>query len=109
VAQHQESQRSQYQLAARAQALGWPAARTRIIATDLGLSGTQSDHRDGLQALVSAVSLGHVGILFGYEVSRLARKNRDWYHLLDLAAVFGTLIADVEGVYAPRLYNDRFL
>jgi DNA invertase Pin-like site-specific DNA recombinase len=109
VAQHQESQRYQYQLAARAQALGWPADRTQIIDTDLGVSGAQSDHRDGFQALVSAVSLGHVGILFGYEVSRLARNNRDWYHLLDLAAVFGTLIADVEGIYDPRLYNDRLL
>jgi len=109
VAQHQESQRYQYQLASRAQALGWPADRTQIIDTDLGISGAQSDHRDGFQALVSAVSLGHVGILFGYEVSRLARNNRDWYHLLDLAAVFGTLIADVEGIYDPRLYNDRLL
>jgi DNA invertase Pin-like site-specific DNA recombinase len=105
VEQHQESQRYQYHLAARAQELGWPAERTRIIDTDLGTSGTQSDHRDGFQELVSAVSLGHVGILFGYEVSRLARNNRDWYHLLDLAAMFGTLIADVDGIYDSRLYK----
>jgi hypothetical protein len=26
-----------------------------------------------------------------------------------LAAVFGTLIADVDGIYDPRLYNDRLL
>ena len=31
VTQHQESQRYQYQLAARAQALGWPADRTQIL------------------------------------------------------------------------------
>lgn len=98
VTQHQESQRYQYQLATRAQALGGPTERTRIIDTDLGVSGTLSDHRDGFQELVSAVSLGHVGILFGSEVSRLARNNRDWYHLLDLAAVFGTFIADVDGI-----------
>ena len=48
-----------------------------------------------------------MGIVFGYEVSRLARNNRDWYLLLDLAAVFGTLIADNDGLYDPRLYNDR--
>jgi DNA invertase Pin-like site-specific DNA recombinase len=53
--------------------------------------------------------LGHVGVVFGYEVSRLARNNRDWYLLLDLAAVFGTLIADNDGIYDPRLYNDRLL
>jgi hypothetical protein len=29
--------------------------------------------------------------------------------LLDLAAVFGTLIADNDGIYDPRLYNDRLL
>lgn len=109
VAQHQESQRYQAQLAVRAQALGWPADRTHLIETDLGLSGAQSAHRDGFQDLVAAVSLGQVGIIFGYEVSRLARNNRDWYHLLDLAAMCGTLIADVEGIYDPRLYNDRLL
>src|SRR5205823_580462 len=40
---------------------------------------------------------------------RLARNNGDWYHLLDLAAVFGTLIADTDGIYDPKLYNDRLL
>lgn len=55
------------------------------------------------------MSLGHVGIIFGYEVSRLARNNSDWYRLLDLAAVFGTLIVDSDGLYDPRLYNDRLL
>ena len=59
--------------------------------------------------MVTEISLGHAGIVFGYEVSRLARNNQDWYHLLDLAAVFGTLIADNDGIYDPRLYNDRLL
>jgi hypothetical protein len=34
---------------------------------------------------------------------------RIWYALLDLAAVVGTLIADADGVYDPRAYNDRLL
>src|SRR5262249_20077199 len=76
---------------------------------DLGLSGQGSQYRDGFQELVAEVSLNHVGIIFGYEVSRLARNNADWYHLLDPAAVFGTLIADADGIYDPRLYNDRLL
>ncbi len=51
------------------------------------------------KALAAEVALGHVGIIFGWEVSpRLARNNADWYHLLDLAAIFSTLIADVEGL-----------
>jgi len=109
VKHNQESQVNQYQLSERASALGWHQERIRIIDTDLGLSGQTSEGRSGFNELVAEVSLGHVGIIFGYEVSRLARNNSDWYHLLDLAAVFGTLIADTDGVYDPRLYNDRLL
>ena len=109
VAQNQESQQYQYRLQQRAQELGWPAERVRVIDSDLGISGSQAIGRSGFQELVTEVSLGHTGIIFGYEVSRLARNNADWYHLLDLAAVFGTLIADNDGIYDPRLYNDRLL
>jgi len=109
VVQNQESQHYQYRLQQRAQELGWPAERVRVIDSDLGLSGKESAGRSGFQELVAEVSLGHVGIVFGYEVSRLARNNRDWYLLLDLASVFSTLIADNDGVYDPRLYNDRLL
>ena len=109
VAQNRESQDYQYRLQQRAMTLGWPAERVRVIDSDLGRSGRETSARSGFQELVAEVSLGHVGIVFGYEVSRLARNNRDWYTLLDLAAVFGTLIADNDGVYDPRLYNDRLL
>lgn len=109
VERNQESQRYQYHLVQRATALGWSKDRTRVIDSDLGLSGSESTHRGGFTDLVAEVSLGHVGIVLGYEVSRLARNNRDWYHLLDLAAVFGTLIADSDGIYDTRLYNDRLL
>ena len=109
VIHNKESQEIQYQLQHRAHALGWSVERIRIIDTDLGRSGSEATGRTGFQELVLEVSLGHAGIIFGYEVSRLARNNQDWYHLLDLAAVFGTLIADNDGVYDPRLYNDRLL
>ncbi len=109
VHQNQESTLYQYRLKQRAVALGWPEGRIRVIDSDLGVSGSEAAGRVGFQELVAEVSLGHVGIVFGYEVSRLARNNRDWYHLLDLAAVFGTLIADNDGIYDPRLYNDRLL
>ena len=68
-----------------------------------------TEGRDDFTQLAAEVALGHVGIIFGWEVSRLARNNADWYQLLDLAAVVGTLIADIEGVYDPRSYNDRLL
>jgi DNA invertase Pin-like site-specific DNA recombinase len=109
VAQNKESQQYQYRLQQRAMELGWAEERVRVIDSDLGLSGKEAAGRSGFQELVAEVSLGHVGIVFGYEVSRLARNNRDWYLLLDLSAVFGTLIADNDGVYDPRQYNDRLL
>jgi DNA invertase Pin-like site-specific DNA recombinase len=59
--------------------------------------------------LIAEVSLGRVGIVLAYEASRLARSNAAWYELLDLARLVGTLIADAEGVYDPRHYNDRLL
>ena len=103
VHQNQESQAYQYRLRQRAVELGWIEERIRIIDSDLGTSGRESTARVGFQTLVAEVSLGRVGIVFGYEVSRLARNNYDWYHLLDLAAMFGTLIADCDGIYDPRL------
>ena len=59
--------------------------------------------------MVSAVSLGQVGLILAYEASRLARNNADWYRLLDLAALVGALLADTDGVYDPCDYNDRLL
>lgn len=104
-----ESQRNQRALSERALALGWPRERIVVLDGDLGHSGSSTEGRDDFTQLTVEVALGHVGILFGWEVSRLARNNADWYHLLDLAALVGTLIADIEGVYDPRAYNDRLL
>ena len=109
VLHNKESQVNQYQLVQRAEKLGWKQGRIRVIDSDQGTSARESGSRNGFKELVAEISLGHVGIVFGYEVSRLARNNGDWYNLLDLAAVFGTLIADSDGIYEPRLYNDRLL
>jgi DNA invertase Pin-like site-specific DNA recombinase len=104
-----ESQRNQRALVERAQSLGWSQARIVVLDADLGQSATSKEGRDDFTQLAADVALGHVGIIFGWEVSRLARNNADWYQLLDLAAVVGALIADIEGVYDPRSYNDRLL
>jgi DNA invertase Pin-like site-specific DNA recombinase len=108
VQHHLESQRNQYALVQRAIDLGWPAPRVHVIDADLGQSG-QDSQRPGFQELVTAVSLGRVGLIVAYEASRLARNNTDWYTLLDIATVVGTLIADTEGVYDPCQYHDRLL
>ncbi|CCF83934.1 recombinase family protein [Nitrolancea hollandica] len=109
VEQHTESQRRQYQLTERAQLLGWPSQRCLVIDDDLGLSGAQSGNRPDYQRLVSLVALREVGIIFGLEVSRLARNCLDWYHLLELAAAFTVLIGDEDGLYDPADFNDRLL
>ena len=49
------------------------------------------------------------GAVFCIEASRLARNGRDWHHLIDLCALVGTLVVDPDGVYDPRLVNDRLL
>ena len=109
VEHHRGSQINQYHLVERAQQLGWSPVNIHVIDEDLGKTGREATQREGFNKLLSEVSLGRVGIILGYEVSRLARNNSDWYRLLDLAAVFGTVIADSDGVYDSRLYNDRLL
>ena len=109
VAQNQESTRRQYQLSETAQRLGWPKPRVQVIDDDLGLSGASSTHRTGFQRLVAAISLGEVGIILVTEVSRLSRLNSDWHRVIELCAVFETLIADEDGLYDPRDPNDRLV
>jgi DNA invertase Pin-like site-specific DNA recombinase len=109
VQHHPESRYRQYQLADRARSLGWPTQRCEVIDDDLGISGAQSANRPGYQRLVSMVALREVGIVFGLEVSRLARNCLDWYQLLELAAAFNVLIGDEDGLYDPSDFNDRLL
>lgn len=109
VRTHTESLERQYELRERAVALGWPVHQVTVIDEDLGISGAHSSTREGFKGLVADVGLGKVGIVLGIEVSRLARNNADWYHLLDLCALTDTLIADQDGVYHPGEYNDRLV
>ena len=109
VVDHQESTRLQYGLAERAVALGWAAARVLVIDEDLGHSASGADARPGFQRLVSEVGLDHVGIVLGIEMSRLARSGREWHQLLELCALSGALLGDMDGVYDPAEHNDRML
>src|SRR5438477_2214927 len=109
VFENTESTKRQYGLRQRAMALGWPEERIVVIDNDLGQSGASAADREGFQRLVTEVSLGHVGIVLGLEVSRLARNNTDWHRLLEICALTGTLILDEDGVYDPAAFNDRLL
>ncbi len=109
VLDHQESTRLQYGLAQRAAGLGWSQERILTIDDDLGKSGSSVEGRVGFQRLVTEVGLNHVGLILGIEMSRLARCCKDWHQLLEICALFGTLIADLDGIYDPGQYNDRLL
>jgi DNA invertase Pin-like site-specific DNA recombinase len=106
---HQESTRLQYGLVDQALALGWTQSQVLVIDEDLGKSGRSVEGRLGFQRLVSEVGLNHVGIVLGLDMSRLARSCRDWYQLLEVCGLFGTLIGDLDGIYDPQDYNDRLL
>ena len=80
-----------------------------VIDEDQGQSGRSAENRLGFQRLLAEVSLDHVGIVLGIEMSRLARSNRDWHQLIELCAIFRTLLADQDGLYDPTDYNDRLL
>jgi len=109
VRENIESTQLQYRLVYQARALGWSEPQIVTIDDDLGKSGQSLEGRIGFQRLLAEVSLGHVGIVLGIEMSRLARSCRDWHHLLELCAVFGCLLGDADGTYDPRDHNDRLL
>ncbi len=109
VRDNRGSRTNQYALFERAVELGWHEERVRLVDDDQGISAKDAGGREGFKGLVGEVSLGHAGIVLAYEASRLARNNSDWYALLDVAALRGTLIADAEGVYDPANHNDRLL
>jgi len=109
VHHHRESTERQYAVREWAEQLGWPSERIQVIDRDLGLSGAQAATRQGFQDLVARVSLGQVGAIFGLEVSRLARSSADLQRLLQLCALFDTLVVDADGIYDLRQVNDRLI
>src|SRR6201992_3006100 len=109
VLENRESRERQYALAQFAQRLGWPAERVVVIDEDQGRSGKAADNRSGFQRLMTEVSLNHVGIVLGLELSRLSRSNKDWHQLIDVCGIFNTLLCDQDGVYDPLDSNDRLL
>jgi DNA invertase Pin-like site-specific DNA recombinase len=109
VSENRESTERQYNLRERAIQLGWPESRVEVIDEDQGRSGSTATFRTGFQRLAAEVGLGKVGIVLMLEASRLARNNSDWYRLIEICGVSGTLIADESAVYNPREPNDRLL
>jgi excisionase family DNA binding protein len=112
LAQTQENTESlalQYELRRHVAELGWGEHQVTVIDEDLARSAATTTGRLGFTDLVAAVGLGKVGIIVGREVSRLARDNTDWYQVLDLCSITGTLIGDADGIYHPGHFNDRLV
>jgi len=99
----------QYQLAKRAQDLGWPQHLVVVIDQDQGRSGASRTGRAGFEHLIAEVGLGRAGAILCLEASRLARSSSDWYRLIEICALTDTLVIDEDGVYDPGQYNDRLL
>src|SRR5271170_2812945 len=109
VMTNQESLRLQYALRQRAIDLGWDQINVEVVDIDLGLSGATITHREGFKDVIARVTLGEVGIILSYEVTRLARNCTDWYPLLDLCGFRQCLIGDRDGIYDPGSANGRLL
>src|SRR5712691_10043381 len=107
VEYNRESTARQYALVEKARELGWAKEQVMVIDEDLGVSGSGFAERSGFARMTAEVALGHVGIVFGLEVSRMARNNADWYRLFDLCSITDTLVGDSDGLYHPAL-SDRF-
>jgi DNA invertase Pin-like site-specific DNA recombinase len=106
---NQESLKLQYDLRHRAYAAGWDASQIRVIDTDLGRTGRTAEGRPGFQELVTLVNQEQVGIIFAYDVTRLARNCTDWYQLLDLCGFRSCLVGDQDGIYDPATVNGRLI
>ena len=109
VLNHQESLKLQYALRDRARDCGWQDNDIHVIDADLGVTGSSTVNRSGFQELVTRVNLEQVGIIFAYDVTRLARNCTDWYQLLDLCGYRHCLVGDQEGVYDPATANGRLI
>jgi DNA invertase Pin-like site-specific DNA recombinase len=109
VEYNRESTARQYALVEKACELGWAKEQVTVIDEDLGVSGSGFAERSGFARMTAEVALGHVGIVFALEVSRVARNNADWYRLFDLCCITDTLVGDSDGLYHPALFNDRLV
>ena len=104
---NQESQLRQYGLADQAREFGF--TDVIVIDEDLGRTASGWVERPGFDRLVAEVCSGQVGAVFCLEASRLARNGRDWHHLIDLCGLVGALVIGPEGIYDPRLVDDRLV
>lgn len=109
VLTHQESLKLQYDLKNKALQYGWRNEQIEIIDSDLGITGTSIENREGFKYILAEVALGNIGIIFSYDATRLSRNCSDWYQLLDICSFKKCLIGDIDSIYDPSTMNCRLL
>lgn len=109
VRNHPESYRVQKGLVKRARELGWPAERIRVVEGDQAESASFPGTRRGYEEVLQLVRDKQVGIVFGVDVSRLARNNLDWSLLTHWCAWHGALMGDQTQVLDPALPQDSLV
>ena len=86
-----ESQRRQYDLVSSARSYGFQSVD--VIDDDLGISASGNATRPGFERLVATLCSGEVGAVFCLEICGMVEAR----------------VVDHDGVYDPRLPNDRLL
>lgn len=109
VRDHAESTMRQYALADAAVAVGWDRSQVVVLDGDLGQSGRSTRGRRDFQEVMAKVCAGEAGLVLVLEASRLSRNSADFQRLLEFCQVTDTLIADADGVYDLRDFNDQLL
>lgn len=109
VKNHRESYRVQKRLRDRAAELGWSDNKIKIIEGDQGTSASTPQTRDDFNTLLQMVRDRQVGVVFGFDVARLARNSLDWTWLTHWCAMHGTLLGDQHQVYDPSRPQDRLV
>jgi DNA invertase Pin-like site-specific DNA recombinase len=71
------------------------------IDEEQGQRGASAQPRHGFQRRLAAVTLNHIGLGLGLEMSRLARRSKDWHQRWEVCALVGPLLADQTGGTMP--------
>jgi len=109
VRENTESTLRQYALADAAVDLGWDRSQVVVLDGDLGQSGRSTRGRRDFAEVMAKVCQCEAGLVFVLEASRLSRNSADFQRLLEFCQVTDTLIADGDGVYDLRDFNDQLL
>ena len=102
-----ESGRRQRGMRDRVKELGWPATAIHVLGGDTGRSGSTLHGRDDYQVMLEAILSGKAGLIAARELSRLARDNQDWNHLVRLCRHQDVLLMDEHRLYHANNPQDR--